>query len=134
MSMTSITEGTIQQMPPIRLDITPLERAVLRAICEAHPVDRAALEDQLSTAVVLNRENTGAGFYTTFSIQCSSHNAIGGERLRQGPEARIDGLEHGMGFVLWLKEGYADCLEGYSYEENTTMIALEQTGFDVLQK
>jgi hypothetical protein len=121
------------QRMPSGSDFTPLERAVLRAICEAHPADRVVLEGQLSTAIVLSRENTGAGFYTRLVVERSSGTPIGGERIRRGPAARIDGLAHGMGFILWLKEGYADCLEGYCYEESTTRIALERAGFEILQ-
>jgi hypothetical protein len=123
----------MQQMTSSKSNFTPLERAVLRTICEMHLADRAALETQLSTSRVLSRENTGAGFYTTFAVKRVSNIAIGGERLREGPAARIDGLEHGMGFILWLKDGYADCLEGHSYEENTTGIAFERVGFEILQ-
>jgi len=123
----------MQHMPSAGSDFTPLEQGVLRAIYEMHPVDRAALEAQLSTAVILSRENTGAGFYTRFSVKRCSDTAIGGERLRRGPVAKIDGLEHGMGFILWLNEGYADCLEGYCYEETTTKIALEHAGFEILE-
>jgi len=46
--------------------------------------------------------------------------------------AKIDGLDHGMGFILWLKDGYLDCLEGYSYEENTTAVVLEHAVFDMV--
>jgi hypothetical protein len=38
-----------------------------------------------------------------------------------------------MGFILWLEEGYAKCLEGYSYEESTTGIALDRADFEILQ-
>lgn len=96
----SVVKATVEQMLAVGGDFTALERAVLRAICDAHPKDRAALEVQLSTATVLNRENTGAGFYTRFSVKRASNTAIEGERLRRGPAARIDGLEHGMGFIL----------------------------------
>jgi hypothetical protein len=112
---------------------TPLERAVLTAICEMHSSDQAALEEQLSTATLLSRENTGAGFYTRFAVERAASVALTGERLRAGPEIEIDGLRHGMGFILWLKEGYADCLEGYSYAESTTGIVLETVGFEILQ-
>jgi hypothetical protein len=113
--------------------VTQLERAVLWTICERHVVDRAPLGVQLSTATVLNRTNTGAGFYTDFAVERVSSPAIGGERLRRGPGASVAGLVHGMGFILWLKEGYIDRLEGYSYDENTTAIDFERAAFEVIQ-
>jgi hypothetical protein len=112
---------------------TSLEQAVLRAICETHTANRSALESQLLAAMILKRENTGAGFYTHFRVERTSSVAIRGERLRTGPAAKIDGLENGMGFILWLTEGYADCLEGYSYEESTVGIAFEQVAFEIHQ-
>ena len=120
-------------MLSISSDFTSLERAVLNAICEIHRVDRLALEVQLSTATFLGRENTGAGFYTYFTVERNSKGLINGERLRGGPEAEIDGLQHGMGFILWLKEGYVDCLEGYSYGESTSGVVLEKVGFKILK-
>ncbi len=111
---------------------TPLEKAVLTASCEMYSADRAALEAQLSTATLLSRENTGAGFYTRFAVERAASVALTGERSRAGPETKIDGLHHGMGFILWLKEGYADCLEGYSYAEGTTSIVLEAVDFEIL--
>lgn len=120
-------------MLPVGTDFTTLERAVFTAICNMYSEDRAALESQLSTATLLTRENTGAGFFTRFKVDRTSCAAIGGKRLREGPEAKIDGLEYGMGFILWLKEGYADCLEGYSYAGSTTGIALEAIRFEILQ-
>src|SRR5258708_39352833 len=123
----------MQHMPSVGSDFTPLEQAVLRAICEMHPVDQAALEGQLSTATILSRENTGVGFYTRFSIKHCADTVIGGERLRRGPVAKIHGLEHGMGFILGLNEGYSDCLEGDCYQQRTTKLALEQAGFEILQ-
>jgi len=125
--------ATMRHMPSIGSNFTPLERVVLTAICEKHLADRAALEAQLLTASVLSRENTGAGFYTSFAVERASSAAIGGERLRKGPAVRVDGLKHGMGFILWLKEGYADELEGYCYDESTTGIAFERVGFEILQ-
>jgi hypothetical protein len=121
------------RMPTIGSNPTPLERAVLRAICEKELSDRTALEAQVSTATVLSRENTGAGFYTRFAIERASGAPICGERLRHGPAASINGLGHGMGFILWLKDGYVDCLEGYSYQESTAEIVLDRVGFEIIQ-
>ncbi|MHB8503375.1 MAG: hypothetical protein ACYDCG_15700 [Candidatus Acidiferrales bacterium] len=124
----------MQRMPSVELSYTQLEQAVLRAICGLHSADHPVLEAQLSTATVLCRENTGAGFYTDFSADRISHPAIRGERLRTGPAARVDGLKQGMGFILWLKEGYAHHLEGYSYGESTTGLVFEQIGFEILHE
>jgi hypothetical protein len=112
---------------------TALERAVLNEICDMHPADQAALRAQLLTATLRTRENTGAGFYTRFVVERRSSAALAGERSRVGPETKIDGLQHGMGFILWLKEGYADCLEGYSYGESTGGIALEAINFEIVR-
>ena len=114
---------------------TALELAILRAICEKESVerDRTSLEAQLSTAILESRTNTGAGFYTAFTVGRSSSVPIGGDRLRTGPAARIDGLQRGMGFILWLRDGYVALLEGYSYEESTIEIDFERAGFEILK-
>jgi hypothetical protein len=121
-------------MPSVELKFTLLEETVLRAIFETYPVDSAALHTQLSTAKVLRRENTGAGFYTDITVDRTSSPAIGSERLRAGPTVRVKGLDHGMGFILWLREGYAHQLEGYSYGESTAEILLEQATFELLHE
>lgn len=104
---------------------------MLKAICEMYPADSVALRAQLLTAVVRSRENSGAGFFTTFDVEHDSSVTVEGERLRNGPEAKIDGLQHGMGFILWLKQGYAECLEGYTYADSTVGIDLEQIMFEI---
>ena|ERR1700733_11955631 len=122
-------------MPSTESCFTPLESSVLRALCEKESVDRdrTALEAQLSAAVLVSRENTGAGFYTSFAVDRDSSVPVGGERLRDGPAMRIDGLRHGMGFILWLKDGYAELIEGYSYGESTIEIDFERVGFEILK-
>jgi hypothetical protein len=121
----------IQAMLRINDAFTHLERAVLAAICEVHPDDQTALEAQLSTATVSSRENNGHGFYTRFSVNHGLSAPVRGPQLKDGPVAKIDGLEHGMGFILWLKEGYACCLEGFGYGENIGTLNLETIRFEV---
>jgi hypothetical protein len=121
----------IPYMPRSASGFTRLEDSVLNAICEMYPADTDALSAQLLTTTVRSRENSGAGFFTTFDVERDSSVAIEGERLRNGPAAKIDGLQHGMGFILWLKEGYAECLEGYAYAESTIEIDLEQIVFEL---
>jgi hypothetical protein len=118
-------------MLPLASDFTPLEQAVLSAICEEHPNDRAAIEAQLSTAKLRSRENTGAGFFTHFDVQRIGISSVGGPRLRDSPNAKIEGLQYGMGFILWFKEGYADCLEGYANADSTTTIDWHTVKFEL---
>jgi hypothetical protein len=127
------TGGYHPGMPLQQLGLTPLEIAVIGAIYEKYPEDRATLESQFSVAIFRSRENTGAGFYTNFEVERASGVAIGGERLRHGPQAAIDGLNYGMGFILWLSEGYLSSLEGYSYEESTVGIDLSNVTFEILK-
>jgi hypothetical protein len=89
-------QAIMQGMLSSRPEFTRLEQSVLNAICEMHPKDRAALEAQLTTATFLRRENTGAGFYTYFTVQ-QRHGRVEGERLRTGPAAKVAGLKNGMG-------------------------------------
>jgi len=117
---------------PTGSNFTPLEKAVFVAICEMHLADRVALDMQLASAAVTRRENTGAGFYTDFEVERTSPPTIEHGPLG-GPEAKIDGLEHGMGFLLWLANGYAKCLEGYCYDESTVGIDFEQVGFKITE-
>ena len=104
------------------MSLTPLERAVFEFICDAIPEDGPSLRAQVATAGVRKRENTGGGFFTYFDIDRTTPGI--GERkprgMRDGPFAQVRGAAHGMGFILWLKDGYADCLEGYCYSNDDT--------------
>jgi hypothetical protein len=119
-------------MLPFASEFTPLERAVMAAICEMHAEDRQVLEAQLLTAIFGSRENTGAGFFLNFDVNRDQTPAIAGERLRNGPQAQIAVLSHGMGFILWLKDGYAHQLEGYTYDDSTVGMDLGKIDFQLI--
>ena len=120
-------------MSSLESAFTPLEGAVLSAIGEMHPEDQAQPSPTVDCDLSQPRKHR-AGFFTHFAVDRDSTPAIGGRRLRDGPAARVAGLEHGMGFILWLEGGYADCLEGYSYgNESTTGIELERVRFELVQ-
>ena len=117
-------------MSASEVDFTPLERAVLAAICEKYPSDRSALEAQLATARVRNRENTGHGFFTKVDVKKTPDTALPPPRLRDGPQlVSVHGLKHGMGFILWLTDGFASSLEGYAYADSTVELDLETAEF-----
>jgi hypothetical protein len=99
---------------------TQLEEAALHNVCLRFPDDKTALMAQLATAQVRSRENTGAGFYTYFEV--TRGNPLSGDRMRAAGWTQIEGIVHPMGFILWLENGYANCLEGFTVDGSTVDI------------
>lgn len=83
-----------------------------------HPV-LEALREQFRASQVSKRELTGCGFFTYFKVDPTISAAPTNlASIKLGDvDAKISGLEHGAGFVLFVTDGYLDNLEGYSYDE-----------------
>jgi hypothetical protein len=112
-------------------DLTPLERAVMLVIVAQATDIGPSLGLQLDSVRVAKRENTGAGFYTTFEVSAPA--TMDGVKSPLGDVgATVQGLEHGMGFLLWLEDGRINQLEGYSYEESTTGLDLQRIRFSAV--
>jgi hypothetical protein len=96
-------------------EFTSLERAVLTAICAAQGERGNLVLRRLEGARIIDRDNTGHGFYTSFHVD-RNHSPIPIRRI-SGPVAYMRDMGPGMvmGFVLWFKKGYPDCLEGYQF-------------------
>jgi len=115
------------------MEFTALEKIVLREICKQYPQDQGAMEAQLATASVRSRENTGAGFFTNLDVRRDPAFKIPHtENSRGEVNANVAGLESGIGFILFLKDGYLDYLEGYSFEETTVPIDWETVSFELI--
>ena len=99
--------------------LSRLERAVIeKLLAEDHHALRV-LRAQLRHAQVSGRTLTGSGFVTELSLPAGTAPApIGSGMIRLGDVgAKIDGLRHGAGFLLYVRDGLLDALEGYSYDE-----------------
>ena len=99
--------------------LSALEVAVLlKLLAGDHPVLRV-LRKQVERSGVKSRDFTGAGFMTELDLPMDVTRArLGKEEVRVGGVlAEVSGLSHGAGFVLYLKDGLLDALEGYSYDE-----------------
>ena len=109
-----------RQEKPLAPLFSPLEQAVLDRIFEGkHPV-LAALRKQMENSIVSSRELSGTGFFTHFKVE-PRVSPIPSEikNIQFGDvTAEITGLQHGAGFVLFVKNGYLDVLEGYTYGED----------------
>ena len=92
-----------------------LEMAVPREICkQLPPQDRTALEEQIDGISVRRRENTGAGFFTYFAVMSNAMHQIHVDTRYADVIAKINGLDNALGFILWLRDGHVDYLEGYT--------------------
>jgi hypothetical protein len=98
--------------------LTTFERDVLeKALCGDHS-ELAALREQLVVAGVSERTMTGVGFFTTLIIPAG--HPLTPRRLSldiTDVTAEVDGVQNGAGFVLFVKDGLLDCLEGFTYDE-----------------
>jgi hypothetical protein len=113
---------------------TELELAALHCMFAEVPDLAPELERQLLVANVATRENTGVGFFTTISLPTTAGSVERSEPLSGETHARIPGLEHGLGFVLFFDEGRIKTLEGFTYgTESTTDLDLSALTFDIVR-
>lgn len=90
--------------------LTPLENAVIEAMVQGKPQSEKCLREQLRQSKLRSREFNGYGFFTNLAIP---------EHVPPCPD--LDGTLHASalvndqlcGFILWIKDGRIDFLEGY---------------------
>lgn len=113
---------------------TDLEIAVIKALSDQLDAeDRQNLLSQISTTTVIKRENSGAGFFTYFSVDRKSEIKIKTDTRNFYASAAVDGLDGDLGFILWSREGFLDFLEGYTEGAgNTIGMDLTQLSFRIV--
>lgn len=95
-----------------------LERDVMKLLLQGEHLKLQILAQQFALATLENFELTGAGFFATYNVPPTAPRLDHGGHLHIGDViAELEGLRHGAGFVLHVKNGTIDFLEGYSYEE-----------------
>ena len=98
--------------------MTPLESAVLDKLLahDGEPLD--TLRQQLAHSSVSKREFSGVGFFTRFSVPAEAPVRRDLCDAELGDvEAEIAGLQHGAGFLLFVRGGVVSFLEGFSYDD-----------------
>src|SRR4051812_30492151 len=100
------------------LVLNALETAVLDMLLAGdHPV-LACLREQRAAATIVSRSFSGVGFFVDFAVPDSA--ARCGSKpdyTLSDVEATIDGLAHGAGFVIFVRDGRITMLEGFCYDE-----------------
>lgn len=110
---------------------TDLELAALHSIFSETPQLAPGLQRQLAAASVMERENTGVGFFTTIGVADDAPPVSGPGELGNATHARIAGLAYGLGFVLFIKGGRLHLLEGYAFGESTVGLDLAALQFEI---
>jgi hypothetical protein len=100
------------------MNLTMLEMAVLEKMCEGTPREADALRCQIENAEVLERQNTGHGFFTTIRPVDTAYLIT--TRVIDGVFANLEKLNNPMVFVLFMTDGIIDVLEGAAVDENTS--------------
>jgi len=96
--------------------LNDLEQAVLDKLLSGdHPV-LAALRAQAAKARFIKRECTGVGDFCHFEVP-SEAPILKGDFEIDDVDAELEGLAHGAGFVLFIRDGRLDVLESYTYDE-----------------
>ena len=98
--------------------LNALEQAVLdKFLAGDHPT-LATLRAQAKNAHLLTRELSGVGFFCSFEVPPQAPRLEGlGDFQLDDVNAAVNGMAHGAGFVLFIRDGRLHMLEGFSYDE-----------------
>lgn len=92
------------------------EKNIMLKLLEGDDNTLQILRIQYENAIVKSREFTGTGFYTTFAIPNSVPRLEYNKAFQIGDVVgQVDGIRDGVGFVLFVENGFLNMLEGYTY-------------------
>lgn len=98
--------------------LTPLEQAVLEKLLSGESEGYRILQKQIPTLRVTERKMTGVGFFTRFSLPDEAPKLPDGASVEiSDVGADLTDLKHGAGFVLFIRKGGINMLEGFTYGE-----------------
>ncbi len=77
----------------------------------------AILREQYVCSIVRDVEFTGVGFFLNYEVPVELPCAIPRNFTIGGFNADLDGVSHGVGFELFVRDGKIAFLEGFTYDE-----------------
>lgn len=97
--------------------LTALERAVVATILAPEHPAMDALRRQFESCTVAGRQFTGHGFFTDLAVPDDIPAApVRRQRIALGDvTGSVEGLHHGAGLVLFVRDGFLKLLEGFAY-------------------
>jgi len=98
--------------------LSETETQIMRSMLKKAYGPRGPFLDQLAVAVVLGREFTGVGVFVDLRIPdgVAAADQVNTE-LSQDYRTRFDTPADLVGFTLFIRKGYLDFLEGYTFGE-----------------
>jgi hypothetical protein len=109
--------------------------AALRAIFAETPTLSSELQRQLDDATVTKRENSGGGFFTDIAVSEDAPRLDCPRILGYATHAHVEGLEDGLGFVLFMEDGKLHLLEGFACgPESTASLDFSNLSFEIYNK
>lgn len=99
------------------IDYNIFENAVMNTIFNNKNEDIENLKEQYKNSSVVSREFSGVGFFTEFATQ--KQNQCRALKFKLGCSGSINDVEYGVGFILFIVDGYIKMLEGYTYAGET---------------
>ena len=95
------------------------EKIIITDIIEQYPEYKQKLQAQFEKSVVQKREFSTYGFPTYYTATAKEETLGDTVNMQLGKSQwKINGLQHGSDYILWIKNGFITCLEGFSYNES----------------
>src|SRR5665213_3482708 len=101
-------------------NLNALELAALQRIAENHRDVAPALLSTFRSCAVTRRENTGHGFFTDLTLGTQTLPPIALQSPLGDASISVDGMQYGIGCLVFLKNGHPNFLEGFSYADEDT--------------
>jgi hypothetical protein len=109
----------------------PIEREVLEITATSYPACAEVLRLQIDTAQVVRFENSGAGFFCYLKVAAEVP-LLNEKSPLDGAYGNVLGIEHGMGFIVFLESGRLSFIEGYCNGNVSTVgFDFENATFDL---
>ena len=97
----------------------PHENAIMSMILAGSDDPLRVLRTQLLHSEVASRKFTGCGFFTHFRVADHAARLLPAvDLVIDDVHAEVREVEHGAGFILFVRSGAISCLEGFTYGES----------------
>ena len=77
----------------------------------------AILREQYARASIRHVELTGVGFFVDYEVPADVARTLPASFAGGNVSIEVEGVTHGAGFVLFVRDGVLSMLEGYTYDD-----------------